>query len=75
MDVAPEKEVLSLGKKQESTKAGKEGKQYQGISERRDTMCNFVISFLLALVISLTACSRIRTKPQRVILFRCHRQG
>ena len=40
-----------MGKKQESTKADKEGKQYQGIWERKDTVRNVVISFLLALAL------------------------
>ncbi len=46
-----------MEKKEETTKAGKEGNSFREFPEREDTMRNFVISLLLGLTISLTACS------------------
>jgi RND family efflux transporter MFP subunit len=66
MDIAPRKEVLSLEKKaEESTKAGKERNSFREFSEREDTMRNFVISLLLGLIISLTACSGDTSKQAK----------
>ena len=51
-----------MGKKQESTRSGKEGNSFRELAEREDTMRKFVISLLLGLIISLTACSSDKNK-------------
>ena len=74
MDIAPRKEVLSLEKKaEESTKSGKERNSFREFSEREDTMRKSVISLLLGLIISLTACSgdtskQAKSEPVPVVL-------
>jgi len=66
MDIAPQKEVLSLEKKaEESTKSGKERNSFREFSEREDTMRKSVISLLLGLIISLTACSGDTSKQAK----------